>query len=129
MNLLGGGETEDRTMSGGWCGCGCVYANRKTGRAEGKIQGVVIASVTTVHADQAIRAIEKGLHVLCEKPLSTDGEIVSFVVPPRILPSLPCFSSWAPAALACSSFFHHHLHRHLCSLPEEEKSEKPPILQ
>lgn len=44
---------------------------------EGTLQAVVVASATTVHADQAIQAIEKGLHVLCEKPLSTSPEIVS----------------------------------------------------
>jgi myo-inositol 2-dehydrogenase/D-chiro-inositol 1-dehydrogenase len=42
------------------------------------LQAVVIASVTTVHAEQAIKAIEGNLHVLCEKPLSTSVEIVSF---------------------------------------------------
>lgn len=42
------------------------------------LQAVVIASVTTVHAEQAIKAIEANLHVLCEKPLSTSVEIVSF---------------------------------------------------
>jgi myo-inositol 2-dehydrogenase/D-chiro-inositol 1-dehydrogenase len=41
------------------------------------LEAVVIASVTTVHADQAIKAIEVNLHVLCEKPLSTSVEIVS----------------------------------------------------
>lgn len=40
------------------------------------LQAVVIASATTVHADQAIKAIEMGLHVLCEKPLSTSVEVV-----------------------------------------------------
>lgn len=44
------------------------------------LQAVVIASVTTVHAEQAIKAIELGLHVLCEKPLSTNVEIVCFVL-------------------------------------------------
>lgn len=42
------------------------------------LQAVVVASVTTVHAEQAIKAIERGLHVLCEKPLSTSVEVVSF---------------------------------------------------
>ncbi len=32
------------------------------------LQAVVIASVTTVHAEQAIKAIDANLHVLCEKP-------------------------------------------------------------
>ena len=44
---------------------------------ETTLQAVVVASATTVHAEQAIKAIEKGLHVLCEKPLSTSVEIVS----------------------------------------------------
>lgn len=48
-------------------------------RAEIKngLQAVVVSSVTSVHAEQAIRAIEMGLHVLCEKPLSTSVEVVS----------------------------------------------------
>lgn len=41
------------------------------------LQAVVVASVTSVHADQAIKAMEKEKHVLCEKPLSTNVEIVS----------------------------------------------------
>lgn len=40
------------------------------------LQAVVIASVTTVHAEQAIKAIKANLHVLCEKPLSTSIEVV-----------------------------------------------------
>ena len=40
------------------------------------LQAVVIASATTVHAEQAIKAIKRGLHVLCEKPLSTGVEQV-----------------------------------------------------
>ena len=41
------------------------------------LQAVIIASVTTVHADQAIKAMEADKHVLCEKPLSISVEIVS----------------------------------------------------
>lgn len=41
------------------------------------LQAVVIASVTTVHAEQAIQAIDAEKHVLCEKPLSTSVEVVS----------------------------------------------------
>ncbi|PVH73457.1 NAD(P)-binding protein [Cadophora sp. DSE1049] len=44
------------------------------------LQAVVIASVTTVHAEQAIKAIEANLHVLCEKPLSTSVDISQSVV-------------------------------------------------
>jgi myo-inositol 2-dehydrogenase / D-chiro-inositol 1-dehydrogenase len=43
---------------------------------ETELEAVIIASATTVHAEQAIKAIRKGLHVLCEKPLSTNVEIV-----------------------------------------------------
>lgn len=43
---------------------------------ESTLQAVVVASATTAHAPQAIKAIEKGLHVLCEKPLSTSVEVV-----------------------------------------------------
>lgn len=45
-------------------------------RSEEKLEAVVVSSATTVHAEQAIKAIEKGLHVLCEKPLSTNIEVV-----------------------------------------------------
>lgn len=40
-------------------------------REESELQAVVVSSSTAVHADQAIKAIQLGLHVLCEKPLST----------------------------------------------------------
>ena len=45
-------------------------------RHEG-LEAVLIATVTTVHAEMAIKAIDRGLHVLCEKPLSTSVEVVS----------------------------------------------------
>ena len=41
------------------------------------LQAVVVASITSVHAEQTIAAIERGLHVLCEKPLSVSVDIVS----------------------------------------------------
>ena len=43
---------------------------------EQELQAVVIASATIVHAEQAIKAIKLGHHVLCEKPLSTNPEVV-----------------------------------------------------
>lgn len=51
-----------------------MLANEKT------LQAVVVASATTVHAEQAIKAIERGYHVLCEKPLSTSPEIVNLFI-------------------------------------------------
>lgn len=44
------------------------------------LEAVVIATVTTVHAEQAIKAINTDKHVLCEKPLSTSVEISQSVV-------------------------------------------------
>ncbi|CAK3995966.1 myo-inositol 2-dehydrogenase [Lecanosticta acicola] len=44
------------------------------------LEAVVVATATTVHAEQAIKAIEKDLHVLCEKPLSTRVDLSQGVV-------------------------------------------------
>ncbi|KAM0439884.1 hypothetical protein ACHAPT_000982 [Fusarium lateritium] len=44
------------------------------------LQAVVVATVTTAHAEEAIKAIEAEKHVLCEKPLSTSVEISQSVV-------------------------------------------------
>jgi predicted dehydrogenase len=37
-----------------------------------QLDGVIICSPTTRHHDQASLALERGLHVLCEKPLASD---------------------------------------------------------
>lgn len=40
------------------------------------LEAVCIATITSVHAEQSIKAIESGKHVLCEKPLSTELSLV-----------------------------------------------------
>jgi hypothetical protein len=44
------------------------------------IEAIVIATITTAHAEQAIKAIEAEKHVLCEKPLSTSVDVSQAVV-------------------------------------------------
>ncbi|KJZ74267.1 hypothetical protein HIM_06273 [Hirsutella minnesotensis 3608] len=44
------------------------------------LNAVVIGTATTVHAEEAIQAMQKNLHVLCEKPLSTNLDICRQVV-------------------------------------------------
>lgn len=44
------------------------------------LQAVWVSTSTDVHAIQTLKGMEKGLHVLCEKPLSTDMEEAQSVV-------------------------------------------------
>lgn len=46
------------------------------------LQAVVVASATAVHAEQTVKAINAEKHVLCEKPLSTNVEVVSRCLTP-----------------------------------------------
>jgi myo-inositol 2-dehydrogenase / D-chiro-inositol 1-dehydrogenase len=55
-----------------------LYTNYEEMLKHEGLQAVVIVTVTAVHAEMAVKAIEGGLHVLCEKPLSTSVEAVSF---------------------------------------------------
>lgn len=43
------------------------------------LEAMIVATATTVHAELTIKAIDKGLHVMCEKPLGTTVEIVGVV--------------------------------------------------
>lgn len=45
--------------------------------AQPGLDAVVIGTATSVHAEEAIKAIDRDLHVLCEKPLSTSIDVVS----------------------------------------------------
>jgi len=53
-----------------------VYSKYEDMLAHPGLQAVWISTSTDVHASQTLAAIEKGIHVLCEKPLSTDLEEV-----------------------------------------------------
>lgn len=57
-----------------------VYRDYDDMLAKEDLRAVVIASATAVHAQQTLKAIERGYHVLCEKPLSIDVEIVSTIM-------------------------------------------------
>lgn len=55
------------------------------------LQAVVIGTATSVHAEEAIKAMEHNLHVLCEKPLSTSIDIVSFHTPIALIIHFLCY--------------------------------------
>ncbi|KAK3697292.1 hypothetical protein LTR37_017525 [Vermiconidia calcicola] len=57
-----------------------VYSDFEEMLKQEGIEAVVIATITTVHAEQSIRAISAGKHVLCEKPLSTSVDVSQSVV-------------------------------------------------
>lgn len=54
-----------------------VYDSYDAMLAHPGLQAVWISTSTDVHASQTLAAIARGLHVLCEKPLSTDMDEVS----------------------------------------------------
>jgi len=56
------------------------YASLEEMAASGTVDAVYIASPNALHAEQAIRCLDLGLHVLCEKPLaSNEFEAASMV--------------------------------------------------
>ena len=66
------------------------------------LQAVIIASVTTVHAEQTIKAINADLHVLCEKPLSTSVEIVGKILSVALRPSANSRSTVSVSTQSCT---------------------------
>ena len=70
-----------------------VYNDYESMLASDRIQAVVIATVTAVHAEMALGAIAKGYHVLCEKPLSLDLDVVSDIWFKTVILSLTSLSS------------------------------------
>lgn len=53
-----------------------VYSSYDATLAHPGLQAVWVSTSTDVHASQTLAAINKNLHVLCEKPLSTDMQEV-----------------------------------------------------
>jgi myo-inositol 2-dehydrogenase/D-chiro-inositol 1-dehydrogenase len=53
-----------------------IYRDYDEMLTHSRLEAVCVATVTTAHADQAIKAIEAGKHVLCEKPFSTQVDVV-----------------------------------------------------
>ncbi|KAB2569973.1 scyllo-inositol 2-dehydrogenase (NAD(+)) [Lasiodiplodia theobromae] len=64
-----------------------IYTNYDQFLQHAGLEAVVIATIAGAHADQAIKAIERDKHVLCEKPLSHSSEIVSRHI------SYPCLNA------------------------------------
>jgi myo-inositol 2-dehydrogenase/D-chiro-inositol 1-dehydrogenase len=44
------------------------------------LEAVVVGTATSVHAEETLQAMEKNMHVLCEKPLSTSVKVCQEVV-------------------------------------------------
>jgi len=57
-----------------------LYSDYDKMIAQEGLDAVVIGTATSVHAEEAIKAMQKNLHVLCEKPLSTSIEVVRVVL-------------------------------------------------
>lgn len=53
-----------------------LYDDYDTMLSQPGLDAVVIGTATSVHAEEAIKAMERNLHVLCEKPLSTSIAVV-----------------------------------------------------
>jgi myo-inositol 2-dehydrogenase/D-chiro-inositol 1-dehydrogenase len=57
-----------------------IYDDYKKMLEHQGLEAVVIGTATSVHAEETLQAMEKDLHVLCEKPLSTNVKICQDVV-------------------------------------------------
>jgi predicted dehydrogenase len=61
-----------------------LYTSYEEMLQHAELEAVVIATITAVHAEEACIAIDKGLHVLCEKPLGTTVDVVSSNLSPSV---------------------------------------------
>ncbi|KAH6997461.1 hypothetical protein EDB80DRAFT_781252 [Ilyonectria destructans] len=57
-----------------------IYTSYEEMLKHPELAAVMIATVTAAHAEEAIKAIEADMHVLCEKPLSISIEVSQSVV-------------------------------------------------
>lgn len=62
------------------------------------LMAVVIGTATSVHAEEAIKAMDRNLHVLCEKPLSTSIDTVSLSINTRQFGSNKALTHRLPSA-------------------------------
>ncbi|KAL4757932.1 Gfo/Idh/MocA family protein [Aspergillus foveolatus] len=70
------------------------YDNMLASQAD--LHAVWVSTSTDVHAIQSLKAIEKGLHVLCEKPISTDlAEAQSVVDAAKANPQLKVMAGFS----------------------------------
>ena len=58
-----------------------LYSRYDEMMAHQTLDAVLIATAAAVHEIEVLEALEQNLHVLCEKPLSTNVEAVSPIVP------------------------------------------------
>ncbi|PKX97019.1 Gfo/Idh/MocA family protein [Aspergillus novofumigatus IBT 16806] len=73
-----------------------VYSSYEEMLAHPGLNAVWISTSTDVHASQSLAAIGKGLHVLCEKPLSTDlAEVQSVIHAARANPSIKVMAGFS----------------------------------
>ena len=54
-----------------------LYSNYDEMLKHPDLEAVCVSTITTVHAEESVKAIDADLHVLCEKPISTSVQIVS----------------------------------------------------
>ena len=71
--IAGRNQATTETMAARW-GIDDVYTSAEQMIAEAEIDAVIVASSNASHVPLAMAAIERGLHVLCEKPLGLDGD-------------------------------------------------------
>ncbi|KAI9733863.1 MAG: hypothetical protein M1834_002518 [Cirrosporium novae-zelandiae] len=57
-----------------------LYTDYKKMLEHPGLEAMVVSTATPVHAEETIQAIEKGLHTLCEKPLSLSVDVCKTVI-------------------------------------------------